>query len=51
MLFTPILMMVVHGYFFERSHNDIIISGVLGMLFGITLNKIVITGEMERRVR
>lgn len=51
MLFTPILMMIIHGYFFEREHNDVIISGVLGMLLGITLNKIVIAGEIERRTR
>ena len=51
MLFTPILMMIIHGYFFEQVHNDVIISGILGMLLGITLNKIVIAGEVERRAR
>jgi hypothetical protein len=43
--------MIIHGYFFERVHNDVIISGILGMPLGITLNKIVIAGEMERWAR
>ncbi len=51
MLFTPILMVIIHDYFFERSHNDVIISGILGMLLGITLNMIVIPEGMERRTR
>jgi hypothetical protein len=49
MIITPILLVVFHSYLFERSYNDEIISGTLGLLLGITLNKILITAEMEKR--
>jgi hypothetical protein len=35
----------------SEVENDVIIFGVLGTLLAITLNKIVIAGEMERRAR
>ncbi len=49
MIITPILLVMFHSYLFERSYNDEIISGTLGLLLGITLNKILITAEMEKR--